>query len=115
MKEIPAIQPGQCRALVVAGADRRLSDVRADIAEIKTSKRFSKIYYEAMDVRIPGVDVIPMGMDGIFASTHNPHTHHVSIAYWYTKLPCMGFLSTHTPPQSQSRRRRRRRRRRRPP
>jgi hypothetical protein len=37
-----------------AGDDRRLSEALADVTEIQRSNRFSKIYYEAMDVRVPG-------------------------------------------------------------
>lgn len=48
------------------GDDRRLSSARADVEEIIQSRRFSEVYYEAMDIRVPGVRAIPMGFNQLY-------------------------------------------------
>ena len=66
LKEIPPVSPNECRTLVIAGQDRRLSDAKDQVNEIIATGRFSRIYYEGMDIRIPGVDTIPMGFIGYY-------------------------------------------------
>jgi len=63
---LPSLGFGQCRHLVIAGEDTRLSNVSSLVQNIIDTKKFSKIYFEAKDVEMEGVHTIAMGFNSFY-------------------------------------------------
>mmetsp|Transcript_48980 Transcript_48980/g.131085 ORF Transcript_48980/g.131085 Transcript_48980/m.131085 type:complete len:646 (-) Transcript_48980:6-1943(-) len=66
IKTLPALQAGEERLLAMGNGDLHVSKSIQFIKDCQSGGRFTRIVYEAMDMRMPGVGTFPLGLSDIY-------------------------------------------------